>query len=134
MPRMLVPVISRLNSIAATTPDSLLKRIDPHSRSRSANELAKKLRELMQVCCQNLLHTQELQKKAHDKGVKSRSYASGEKVWLNIKYIKTKRNKKLKIKFLGPFQVLHTVGKQVYKLELPKKWKIHDVFHVSLLE
>ncbi len=26
------------------------------------------------------------------------------------------------------------MGKQVYKIELPKKWKIHDVFHVSLLE
>ena len=24
--------------------------------------------------------------------------------------------------------------KQAYKLELPKKWKMHDVFHVSLLE
>ena len=30
--------------------------------------------------------------------------------------------------------MLHLVGKQVYKLELPKKWRIHDVFHVSLLE
>ncbi len=55
--------------------------VDPHSRSRSANELAKELRELMEVCCQNLLHAQELQKKAHDKGVKSRSYTLGKKVW-----------------------------------------------------
>ncbi len=31
--------------------------VDPRSRSRSANELAEKLRELMEVCCQNLLHT-----------------------------------------------------------------------------
>ena len=30
--------------------------------------------------------------------------------------------------------MLHPVGKQAYKLELPKKWKIHDVFYVSLLE
>ena len=30
--------------------------------------------------------------------------------------------------------MLHLVGKQTYKLELPKKCKIHDVFHVSLLE
>ena len=26
------------------------------------------------------------------------------------------------------------MGKQVYKLKLPKKWRIHNVFHVSLLE
>ncbi len=45
-----------------------------------------------------------------------------------------KRNKKLKSKFFGPFQVLHAVGKQAYKLELPTKWKIYNVFHMSLLE
>ena len=30
--------------------------------------------------------------------------------------------------------MLHPIRKQAYKLELPRKWKIHDVFHVSLLE
>ncbi len=30
--------------------------VDPRLRSHSANELAKELRELMKVCCQNLLH------------------------------------------------------------------------------
>ncbi len=34
--------------------------VDPRSKSRSANELAEELRELMEVCCQNLLHAQEL--------------------------------------------------------------------------
>ena len=29
---------------------------------------------------------------------------------------------------------MHPVWKQVYKLELLKKWRIHDVFHISLLE
>ena len=53
---------------------------------------------------------------------------------MNSKYIKTKRNRKLEAKFFGPFRVLHPVGKQTYKLELPKKWRIHNVFHVSLLE
>ncbi len=108
--------------------------VDLRLRSRSANELAEEMRELMEVCCQNLLHAQELQKRAHDKGLKSRSYAAGEKVWLISKYIKTKRNKKLESKFFGPFRVLHVVRKQAYKLELSTKWKRYDVFHVSLLE
>ena len=30
--------------------------------------------------------------------------------------------------------MLHPVKKQVYKLELSKKWKIHDSFYLSLLE
>ena len=50
---------------------SFEKDVDPHSRSRSANELVTELKELMEVCCQNLLHAQELQKRTHDKGVKS---------------------------------------------------------------
>ena len=32
------------------------------------------------------------------------------------------------------FQVLHLVGKQAYKLEIPKRWKMQNAFHVSLLE
>ena len=92
------------------------------------------LKELLVVCQQNLQHAEELQKRHHDKNVKPRSYAPGDKVWLNSKYIKTKRNRKLEAKFFGPFRILHPVGKQAYKIELPKKWRIHDVFHVSLLE
>ena len=53
---------------------------------------------------------------------------------LNSKYIKTKRNQKLKTRFFKPFQVLHSVGNQAYKLELPKQRKIDNVFYVSLLE
>ena len=41
--------------------------VDPCSKSRSANKLAKELKELIEVCCQNLLHAQELQKRAYDK-------------------------------------------------------------------
>ena len=66
--------------------------------------------------------------------MKPRSYASDEKVSLNSKYIKTKKSCKLEAKFFRPFWVLHPVGKQAYKLKLPTRWKIHDVFHVLLLE
>ena len=63
--------------------------IDPCSKSRFANKLAKELKKLMDICQQNLLHAQELQKRAHDKSVKHQSYAPGEKIWLKSKYIKT---------------------------------------------
>ena len=108
--------------------------LDPRSKLRTAEELFSDLRELMTIYQQNLHHAQELQKRAHNKSVKSQSYAPGDKVWLSSKHFKTKRNCKLEAKFLGLFWVLYPVGKQAYKLELPKKWRIHDVFHVSLLE
>ena len=84
--------------------------VDPRSKSKSADDLSAELRELMIVCRENLHHAQELQKRAHDKGVKPRSYAPSDKVWLNSKYIKIKRN------------------------QLPRKLRIHNVFHMSLLE
>ena len=83
----------------------------------------------MIVCQKNLHHAQKLQKRAQNKGVKPWSYVSGKKIWLNSKYIKTKCNRKLKTKFFGLFQVLHPIGKQVYELEILKKWKLHDIFN-----
>ncbi len=100
---------------------SFEKDINPLSRSRSANKLAKELKKLMEVCCQNFFHVKELQKRAHAKGVQSCSYTLSKKVWLNSKYIKIKRNKKLKNKFFELFWVLYIVEKQVYKLELLTK-------------
>ena len=113
---------------------SYKEEVDSRSKSKSADKLSVELRALMIVCRENLHYAQKLQKQTYDKGIKSKNYAPGDKVWLNSKYIKTKCNQKLEAKFFGPFRVLHPVKKQAYKLELPRKWRIHDVFHVSLLE
>ena len=74
-----------------------------HSQSKLADKPSAELRELMILCRENLHHAQELQKRAHNKGVKPQSYSPDKKVWLNSKYIKTKRNQKLEAKFFGPF-------------------------------
>ena len=95
--------------------------VEPRSKSKSADELSAELREVIIVCKKNLHYAQELQKQAHDKSVKLKSYAPGNKIWLNSKYIKTKQNRKLEAKFFGLFRILHPVGKQAYKLELPRK-------------
>ena len=63
-----------------------------------------------------------------------KKYAPGDKVWLNSKYLKTKKIWKLEAMFFRLFQFLHPFEKQAYKLELSRKRKIHDVFHMSLLE
>ena len=41
---------------------------------------------------------------------------------------------KLKQRFVGPFRVEEKNGKFAYRLGLLEEWKIHDVFHVSLLK
>ena len=40
---------------------------------------------------------------------------------------------KLQKRFVGPFRVIETIGEQAYMLALPEDWRIHPVFHVSLL-
>lgn len=59
--------------------------LDSRSKTRSTDKLAEELWELMEVCYQNLLHVQKLQKGVHNERVKSCSYALGKKIWLNSK-------------------------------------------------
>jgi len=54
---------------------------------------------------------------------------------LNGRNIKTRRpSKKLDHKNHGPFQIEKIVSPLAVRLVLSRKWKIHNVFHVSLLE
>ena len=43
-------------------------------------------------------------------------------------------NRNLEAKSFGQFWVLHSIRKQVYKLELSRNWSIYDVFYILLLE
>ena len=59
----------------------------------------------------------------------------GDKVWLSSKNIHTNwPAKKLDYKKQGRFKILEKVNNCSYHLELPWNYKIHPVFHVSLLE
>jgi hypothetical protein len=62
-------------------------------------------------------------------------YQVGDLVMLNGRNIQTRRpSRKLDHKNHGPFQVEQIVSPLAVKLTLPQKWKIHNVFHVTLVE
>jgi len=62
-------------------------------------------------------------------------YQVGDLVMLNGKNIQTLRpSRKLDHKNHGPFQVEKIVSPLALKLTLPRKWRILNVFHVSLVE
>jgi hypothetical protein len=65
---------------------------------------------------------------------KFRPYKEGDQVWLEGTKLKTLYpSAKLGLKRYGPFRVLTWFSNAIYKLEIPRQWKIHNVFHANLL-
>ena len=60
-------------------------------------------------------------------------FKQGDKVWLDMRNIKMNYHKKIRPKREGPFEILKVLGPVTYRLKLPLTWKIHPVFHVTLL-
>ena len=57
----------------------------------------------------------------------------GDQVWLDSRNLKTIYHKKMKPKREGPFVITEILGPVTYRLKLPKSWRIHDIFHATLL-
>jgi len=83
--------------------------------------------------------TQEAQRKAQDSWIKQkpryRPFAIGDRVWLEGTNLNLPANvtPKLSPRRYGPFQVVAIISNATFKIELPSHWKIHNMFHVSLL-
>ena len=61
-------------------------------------------------------------------------YNKGDQVWVEGTNIKTLYpSAKLSPKRYGPFKVLEQLSEAVYRLEIPRHWKIHNVFHANLI-
>ena len=61
-------------------------------------------------------------------------FVKGDKVWLEARNLKCLIiNPKFTPKQEGPFTITKVLSPIVYQLRLPKTWKIHPVFHASLL-
>jgi hypothetical protein len=83
--------------------------------------------------------TQEAQCKVQESWVKDRPrfkpFALGDQVWLEGTNLKLPANlmSKLSPRRYGPFMVAAIISPVTYQLELLLQWKIHNIFHTSLL-
>jgi hypothetical protein len=61
-------------------------------------------------------------------------YQTGDKVWLEGRNLTTTHpSAKLAPRHYGPFPITCVVSRTSYQLKLPSQWKIHNVFHATLL-
>ena len=56
-----------------------------------------------------------------------------DRVWLDTRNLKTNHHKKIRPRREGPFKITKVIGPVTYQLDLPKSWRIHNMFHATLL-
>ena len=107
----------------------------PEGEVPAAREVAEKFEIDGKELAERWQRAVAFQKKWYDKKHTPMQFSMGDWVMLASTNLRQRRpNKKLSDRYLGPFKVIGVVGEQAYELELPEKWTIHPVFHVSLLE
>jgi hypothetical protein len=88
---------------------------------------------------ERLLHAQDLMKHSYDANHRDISFEVGDWAWLRLHQrvaaaIKDRSGGKLAPRFYGPFRVEAKVGPVAYRLALPPRAHIHNVFHVGFLK
>src|SRR5437764_11577361 len=108
----------------------------PEREAPAAHERAATIKAKREQLAERLREASEYQAKYSNQRHAPQRYRVGDEVLLSSKNIRLSRpSKKLDNRFLGPFRIIEAIGKQAYRLDLPKAYsRIHPVFHVSLLQ
>lgn len=102
----------------------------------AAHERAKILQQERDTLDDQWKAAMEAQARFYNAKRKPQVFKLNQKVMLSAKNIRVARpNRKLSDKYVGPFEITKVLSNgMAYELRLPPTWKIHNVFHVSLLE
>jgi hypothetical protein len=108
----------------------------PEGKAVAAHERAKQIQEEREALEERWRSAAEAQKRFYDKKHKNMKFKRGEKVMLSTKHLRLAQpSRKLADRYLGPLEVTRVSSNgMAYELKLPPSFKIHPVFHVSLLE
>ena len=93
-------------------------------------EMRDRLKEMAELVHHNLDRAQRQQKTAYDKGSKPRSFHVGEEVLVLL----PARHNKLKLEWVGPYQVVRKVTAVDYELQTPGNRQGKKTYHVNLLK
>jgi hypothetical protein len=97
---------------------------------------ADKMKELHDALHKEISFVQQKMKKFYNrKRLEGPTFREGDMVYVHRTNIKTTRpSDKLDYKKLGPFPVLRKISDVNYEIKLPETMKIHNIFHIALLE
>src|SRR6266478_476394 len=127
---------NRINTTTGLSPNQILFRYNPTLNSDKVLQTHNALVESrIQTMTKNRADTiQALNKVANQKGPPPAQFHLREQVWLDASHLKLPHQKaKLTPKCLGLFKIVQEISSVAYRLELPPNWRIHNVFHASLL-
>ena len=119
--------------INPTTPLDLAPRPMTSHEDFDANTRAQYIRELHDQVRQQLEKRTEQYVRQANKGRKEVLFEVGELVWVHLlkDRFPSLRQSKLKPRADGPFQVLEKINDNAYRIELPDRFGVHDIFNVS---
>ena len=108
----------------------------PDEKNPSATAHLRKIRELQGILEENLSRAQARMKHfANQHRQDNPEYQVGDLVMVSTRNMRTRQAcKKLAANRIGPFRIIKRVNNVAFKVELPEQLRVHNVFHVSLLE
>jgi len=133
---------NRVHSTTRKSPFEILMGYSPRFTVKPINPTApeaekrlENIRKLREEVSSSQAISDQAMKLARDKfGTDFPTFRMGDQVWLDGKNLRLQHPKaKLAPKRFGPFKITEVLGPVTYRLKLPPKWKIHPVFHLSLL-
>jgi len=98
----------------------------------SVEKFVKRISEIMMQASETMKSAQDKQKEQADKNRRETpNWEVGDLVFVSTENLKGFN--KLKEKFIGPFKIIEKLSNVSYRIELPVKYQVHNVFHSSLL-
>ena len=131
---------SQTHSVTRTTPFHVIQGFTPKAIPELVTQtdipsLSQRLQELTEIRREALAaHELARMHMARHANRGFKPFKLGDKVWLEATNLRTpNRSKKMTPKREGPFTIERVISPLTYQLAIPSTWRIHPVFHASLL-